>query len=195
MASVRLARPDDRAAVVHTVLRAFAQDPAWGFMLGADYGRLAPLMAGALFDQRVIDDTVWLCDEGAAVAMWDAPGRHGTDDEERAAAWQDFHAAAGASGAQALARYDAALFAVAPPEPHWYLGVLATDPDRWGSGLATAVIAPGLLRADEDGLACCLETSTAANRDFYARRGFTRSTPVPIDGGPPTWWLTRPAQG
>lgn len=161
-------------------------------MLGADYGRLAPLLAGALFDQRVGDGTVWVCDDGAAVSMWDAPGRHGSDDEERAAVWREFHAVAGPSGAEPLARYDAALFAVAPADPHWYLGVLATDPDRWGSGLATAVIEPGLARADDDGLPTCLETSTVSNRDFYRRRGFTESTPVPIDGGPPTWWLTRP---
>lgn len=195
VATIRLARTDDRAAVVHTVLRAFDRDPAWLFMLGADYGRLAPLMAGALFDQRVGEGTVWVCDDGAAVAMWDAPGRHGSDDEERAAAWREFRDAAGPSGTESLGRYDAALFAVAPVEPHWYLGVLATDPDRWGSGLATSVIQAGLARADEDGLACCLETSTPSNRDFYRRRGFTQATPVPIDDGPPTWWMTRPASG
>jgi GNAT superfamily N-acetyltransferase len=194
MAIVRLAQPEDRPAVVRTVLRAFADDPAWRFMLGADYARLAPLMAAALFDQRVVEGTVWVCDDGAAVAMWDAPGRHGSDDDGRTAAWREFHAAAGPSGAGQLARYDAALFAVAPSDPHWYLGVLASDPDRWGTGLASTVIEAGLACADADGLACCLETSTESNRAFYERRGFTRSTPVPIEGGPPTWWMTRPAQ-
>lgn len=179
--------------MVRTVLAAFDRDPAWDFMLGADYDRLAPLMAGALFDQRVVHGTVWVCEDGAAVAMWDAPGRHGTDSEERSAAWQEFHAAAGPVGAEPLARYDSALSAVEPSAPHWYLGVLATHPDRWGSGLASAVIEAGIARADQDGLACCLETSTIANRGFYARRGFTQSLTVPIADGPPTWWMTRPA--
>jgi GNAT superfamily N-acetyltransferase len=190
--STRRATARDRRTVVQTVLRAFSHDPAWAFMIGADYDRLAPLMAGALFDQRVAEGTVWLCDEGAAVAMWDAPGRHGAQDDDRAAAWHAFHEVAGPTGAAAMARYDAALFDVAPTEPHWYLGVLATDPSRQGSGLATAVMAPGMQRADADGLACCLETSTLANRAFYERRGFTQATPVVIEGGPPTWWMTRP---
>lgn len=195
MTETRLATPRDRSTVVQVVLRAFAADPAWLFMLGADYPRLAPLLAGALFDQRVGEGTVWLCDDGAAVAMWDGPGRHGSDDDGRAAVWREFHDAAGVAGAEPLARYDAALFAVAPAQEHWYLGVLATDPDRQGSGLATAVMAPGLAHADEDGLACCLETSTAGNRDFYRRRGFTQAVDVRIDGGPPTWWMTRPDPG
>jgi GNAT superfamily N-acetyltransferase len=190
---VRLAVPTDREAVVRTVLRAFDQDPAWRFMLGSHYDRLAPLMAGALFDQRVGEGTVWVGDDGACVAMWDAPGRHGCDDEERAAAWAAFHEAAGPADGVQLTRYDAALAAVAPARAHWYLGVLATDPDRWGSGLASAAIVPGLARAQQDGLPCCLETSTVSNRDFYRRRGFADAVPVPIDGGPPTWWLTRPA--
>jgi GNAT superfamily N-acetyltransferase len=162
-------------------------------MLGADYDRLAPLLAGALFDQRVGHGTVWLCDDGAAVAMWDGPGRHGVEDAEQARIWQAFRDAAGRSGAEPLERYDAALMTVAPEAEHWYLGVLATDPDRWGTGLASTVMAPGLECADAEGLACCLETSTLSNREFYRRRGFMQAIQVPIEGGPPTWWLTRPA--
>ena len=182
--------PDDRAAVVHTVLRAFDRDPAWRFMLGADYGRLAPLMAGALFDQRVGEGTVWVCDDGAAVAMWDAPGRHGSDDEERAAAWREFHAAAGPSGAESLAplrrspvRRRARRAALVPGRAGHRSGPVGERPGHGGDP------GPGLARADEDGLACCLETSTASNRDFYRRRGFTQvdcpcpSTAVRRPGG------------
>jgi GNAT superfamily N-acetyltransferase len=71
--------------------------------------------------------------------------------------------------------------------------VLATHPDHQRSGLASAVIAPIIARADMDGLDCCLETSTARNRAFYGRRGFTESTELSIAGGPPTWWLRRSA--
>jgi hypothetical protein len=46
---VRRAHPGDRAALVDIVAVAFAHDPAWTFLLGADYGRLAPRFAGALF--------------------------------------------------------------------------------------------------------------------------------------------------
>ncbi len=36
------------------------------------------------------------------------------------------------------------------------------------------------------------ETSTPANKAFYAGRGFTEGVAVDIPGGPPTWWLRRP---
>jgi GNAT superfamily N-acetyltransferase len=178
--------------VLTTIVAAFATDPCWTYLLGVDYPRLAPLFAGALFDQRVAHETVWMRADASSVALWDRPGA--SQDDGRSGHWAAFHHAAGTGPAARFAAYDAALIAVAPSEPHWYLGVLATHPDRWGSGLASAVVAPGLARADEDGLACCLETSTVSNRDFYQRRGFTQSVSVPFDGGPPTWWMTRPPQ-
>lgn len=189
--TVRPATPADRDAVVGTIVAAFAGDPAWAFMLGDDYDRLAPLFADALFGQRVDDGTVWLARDAASVALWEGPG--GVPEERRARAWAAFHATAGDDVRDRVAAYDAALEAVTPPAPYWYLGVLATRPERQGQGLATQVLAPVLEQADRDGLACCLETSTPANKAFYAGRGFADAVPVAVPGGPPTWWLTRPA--
>jgi GNAT superfamily N-acetyltransferase len=188
---VRVAQPADRAAVLATVVAAFAGDPCWTYLLGSDYPRLAPLFAGALFDQRVGDGTVWMRADAGSVALWDRPGA--SEDHGRKGHWAAFDREAGPGPRARLAAYDAALATASPAAPFWYLGVLATHPDRWGAGLASAVIEPGVARADEEGLACCLETSTPANRDFYQRRGFTMAAPVPFDGGPPTWWMTRPA--
>src|SRR5580700_11239714 len=42
---VRHARREDREAVTRTVSAAFAQDPAWLFLLGARYDQLAPRFA------------------------------------------------------------------------------------------------------------------------------------------------------
>ena len=115
-------------------------------------------------------------------------------DHGRDGHWAAFHRGR-RPGARARGspRYDAALVAVAPADRA--TGTSACwppHPDRWGSGLAT--------RGDRSrdspaptttACACCLETSTVSNRDFYQRRGFTQAVPVPIDGGPPTWWMTR----
>ena len=98
---------------------------------------------------------------------------------------------AGASVWRRLVEYERAVDAARPTTPYWYLGVLATRPDRQGEGGASAVMAPVLAAADGDGIDCCLETSTARNRAFYERRGFTEVTDVHITGGPPTWWLRR----
>jgi hypothetical protein len=50
---------------------------------------------------------------------------------------------------------------------------------------------PVLEMVDQNGIDCCLETSTVGNREFYGRRGFTEVTTVHIASGPPTWWLRR----
>jgi GNAT superfamily N-acetyltransferase len=171
------------------VVAAFAGDPAWRFLTAGEYERLAPLFAGALFDQRVGNDSVWLVEDGAAVAMWDAPGHPSAALHD--AAWAAWHREAGAVAQARMTSYEQALEQVPAPPEYWYLGVLATRPGDTGRGLATAALAPGLERADEDGLPTCLETSTTANRDFYVRRGFREWTPVDLPGGPATWWHTR----
>ena len=176
--------------MVATVVAAFTGDPGWGWFLGPGFDRLAPLFAGALFDQRVGGGTVWMTDDAASVSLWDPPG--GPDPQIVEAVWRTFHDAAGPESLTRLAAYDTALGQASPSGSYWYLGVLATHPDRSGRGLATAVMAPGLSRADVDGLDVCLETSTLANRAFYARRGFIDATVVDLDGGPDTWWLRRP---
>jgi hypothetical protein len=177
---------------VATVVAAFAADPAWGFILGDHYDRVAPLFAGALFDQRVEQGTVWVASDASSVAMWDRPG--GPDPKVRDRAWAAFHGSAGADVEARLASYDAALEAVGPKQPFWYLGVLASRPEAAGQGGATRVLGPGLACADADGLPAVLETSTPANRAFYGRRGFTEAVDVQVPGGPPTWWLIRPAR-
>jgi GNAT superfamily N-acetyltransferase len=191
---VRLAHLGDRVALTVNVAAAFAHDPAWAFFLGADYDRLAPVFAGALFDTRVGSGSVWVSTDLAAVAMWEKFGGDNVHAVEAEQVWKEYRAVVGSPTSDRLAEYERALDEVRPSSPYWYLGVLATRPDRQGEGLATAVMTPVLDRADRDGVDCCLETSTIANRAFYQRRGFTHVTTVHIGSGPPTWWLRRPPQ-
>jgi GNAT superfamily N-acetyltransferase len=188
---IRRATPQERPGVVATVAAAFARDPAWAFMLGEEYERLAAQFAGALFDVRVARRNVWVTDDLAAVAMWDAPDSAHTAQAHAESVWARYRASVGEDAFARLARYNDAVDGASPTEPYWYLGVLATDPQRRREGLATAVLAPVIRQADRLGLACCLETSTAENRRFYENRGFTQATDVVLPGGPPTWWLRR----
>jgi GNAT superfamily N-acetyltransferase len=178
--------------VVATVAAAFATDPAWAFILGEDYERLAAHFVTALFDLRVAARNVWVSEDLAAVAMWDGPARGHHAGAHAASVWARYRALAGEEAFGRLASYNAAVAAVSVPEPHWYLGVLATHPQRQREGLATAVLAPVLDEADRLGLACALETSTAENRRFYERRGFAEARDILLPGAPPTWWLRRP---
>jgi GNAT superfamily N-acetyltransferase len=189
--AIRRASPGERSVVAATVAAAFADDPAWAFILDEDYGRLAVHFAAALFDVRAGWQNVWVTDDLAAVAMWDPPGKSDGARAYRETIWARYRAIAGEDALRRLASYNDAVAAASPPEPYWYLGVLATHPERQREGLATAVLAPVLAEADRLGIPCCLETSTAANRRFYEHRGFTQATAIALPGGPPTWWLRR----
>jgi GNAT superfamily N-acetyltransferase len=187
MDSVRPAHSRDRAEVTAAVASAFARDPAWLFLFGDDYDRQASLFAGALFDLRVGSGDVWVSEDLSAASFWEPPGKS----EPPVSVWDAYRAAAGEKVWKRLADYQDAVDAARPTTPYWYLGVLATRPDRQRQGLASVVMAPVLERADNDGFDCCLETSTESNRAFYERRGFTVVTDIRIPSGPPTWWLRR----
>jgi GNAT superfamily N-acetyltransferase len=178
--------------VVVTVAAAFAEDPGWAFILGEDYERLVTHFVATVFDVRVASHNVWVTDDLAAVAMWDSPGKSDAAPGYAENLWARYRALAGHEAFERLVSYNEAVAAVSPAEPHWYLGVLATQPQRQRQGLASAVLAPILDEADRVGLACCLETSTVENRRFYERRGFEQATDILLPGGPPTWWLRRP---
>jgi GNAT superfamily N-acetyltransferase len=191
MGDARPARQEDRAAVTAAVAAAFAHDPAWSFLHGDDYERLAPHFAGALFDLRVDGADVWVTGDVASTAMWVPPGGERAQAEKSEQVWNAYRALAGEPAWARLMAYEDAVDAARPGTPYWYLGVLATRPDRQGEGRATTVMTPILDRADSQGTDCCLETSTEANKAFYERRGFTEATSVHIASGPPTWWLRR----
>ena len=193
---VRRAQAADRAAVVATVVEAFADDPAWSFIFGEEYGRAAALFTGALFDARVAAGTVWLTDQAESVALWDSPvardspaGRGHRPSGEMAR--DRLRAELSDAVARRLDSYEAAVEFVRPGRAHWYLGILATRPNQQRRGLAAEVLAPTLALADADGVPCCLETSTAANCAYYQRHGFAVAAAVSVPCGPPTWWLQR----
>jgi GNAT superfamily N-acetyltransferase len=188
---VRRAEPDDRAAAVATVTAAFGRDPAWSFLLEGAYDRLAPEFAGALFDTRVDAGTVWVTGDVAAVAMWEQMGVATPPSVGSEQTWQAYRTLAGEAAWARLGEYERAVDEARPEPPYWYLGVLATRPDRHGQGLATAVMTPVLEQAAREGLDCFLETSTVRNVRFYEGRGFTPTAELHIAGGPPTWWLRR----
>ena len=68
--------------------------------------------------------------------------------------------------------WDATVHHLLPPTPHWYLGVLATDPAHAGRRWGRAVMEHGLARAAAEGLPAYLETATESNVDLYRRSGW-----------------------
>ena len=182
----------DRADVVRTVVRAFRGDPARDFMIPDDYDRVAPAFAGALFDLRVNSGDAWVTEGAGSVALWVPPEGSPVDRVTAQLIWDDYHRVAGDLAWSRLRAYDAAVDDVRPSTPHWYLGVLATDPDYQGRGRARSVVTPVLELADQRAIDCCLETSKPSNKPLYAKLGFTDVSDIPFQDGPQTWWLRRP---
>ncbi|WP_141332252.1 N-acetyltransferase [Myxococcus sp. AB025B] len=78
--------------------------------------------------------------------------------------------------------------------PHWYLATIAVDPAHQGKGVGARLMRAGLTLAEETRAPCFLETAKASNRDWYQGFGFDlRRTEPCFDGGPPQWFMWRPA--
>jgi GNAT superfamily N-acetyltransferase len=191
---VRRLEPAERDRALTTVVAAFESDPLlrWVWPEDGRYASCAPGFFGLLLDLRRAGGEVWAASGGAAVAMWDPPGglyRHPAEDpwpalqetftDGERARWVVYEELMGGRG----------------PAPHWYLGVLATDPEQRRRGLAGAVVAPVLAAADRTGVPAYLETASAANVPFYARFGFAVEREVDLpDAGPRCWLLRRGPQ-
>jgi GNAT superfamily N-acetyltransferase len=76
-----------------------------------------------------------------------------------------------------------------PREPHWYLGVLGTDPDWQGKGYGSRSLKPVLQRCDAEGTPAYLESSKETNVPFYERHGWKVTGKAHAPHGGPTLWL------
>ena len=195
-ADARRATSADRDAVIATLTRAFAIDPLvrWFFPDEVTYPARARAFFGYLFDIRIEHGEVQVAGDGDAASLWTPPGGVTMSQAEQDRRWIDgVEAGAGPGELQRIEAYEEAALAMTPDQPHWYLGVLGTDPAHRGLGLARAVIRPVLERADRDGLPAFLETATPENLPFYAGFGFEESAHADLRDGPTVRALWRSA--
>jgi predicted N-acetyltransferase YhbS len=78
-----------------------------------------------------------------------------------------------------------------PRQEHWNLNTLSVSPEAQGKGIGSALIQPGLERADADGLGCFLETQRRRNIPFYRRFGFEETDEISLHDSPPLWLMWR----
>jgi ribosomal protein S18 acetylase RimI-like enzyme len=181
--------------------RAFEPDPLFRFLFQSRWyaGRAVPLLFAAQardalrhgrIDVVVVDHRI------LAAAVWLSPGNAVTPTVRRMLAGLPAYVALGLLFLDRLP--DLCRMAPGAPagagEPHWHLAYLAVDPGRQGKGLGGRLLAHGLGRADESGLACGLETSSERALALYRRAGFEiRNEARPFAVGPPIWSMWRPA--
>ncbi|HEX6328617.1 MAG TPA: GNAT family N-acetyltransferase [Jiangellaceae bacterium] len=185
---VARATPEMRERVIDTVVAAFVSDPAFRYFFADDatFNIEAAAFAGHLFDQRVNRGTVWVVEDGAAVAMWDPPwSGDGPAEDGDGNSGLDVPAAT----LERLGRYDAVVAAALPATPHWYLGILATHPHYAGLGWGRLAMTAGLDRAAEAGLPAYLETTNERNVELYQRAGWRLIESSAVDDLP--IWVMR----
>ena len=173
---------------------AFADDPVMSWLLPEATGRdarLSRLFATFLRGHFLRLGSVWRAPDNSAAALWAPPGQAIVPPVRIARQLPAVFRTFGPRALRALRAFEH-VERHHPKEPHWYLGVLGTRPDRQGRGVGSALLRPVLGRCDAEGLPAYLESSKESNIAFYHRAGFRVLEELPLpDGGPPVWPMWR----
>jgi len=162
---------------VRILAAAFTDDPVMRWVFPVDtHQRLLALWPA------VAEGTVDVSADGGAAAIWRAPGEVVEGDSSA------LLSAATPDELERLGSMDAAMTAVHPTEPHWYLLAIGADP--CGGGRGGALLAAGLERAG--GQPAYLESSNPRNVSLYRRHGFEVTGTITGHGGPPFTTMWRP---
>ena len=165
-----MATDSDLDGVTATLTAAFATDPlwSWAFPDARDLAVWWRYFIASAFRYP----GVWIRGEFAAVSVWIPPdGVELTDEEERGVEplLRELIGARCDEVMELLNRFEACH---PRGEPHYYLSLLGTHPDRRGEGLGMALLAENLVRMDDEGIPVFLESSNPANNPRYERLGF-----------------------
>ncbi len=191
---VRTATKSDLDTIADTFGAAFEDDPVARWTIGtrrttdARVGRLYQ----ALTDGHLDDGLSTISADGRCAAIWAAPNHFRVPARKLL---RHVPAVVRTLGPRGCARVlsMAEVEKLHPPEPHYYLAILGTHPDRQGRGYAAEALAPVLRRADEEGTGCYLESSKESNVPWYNRQGFevTGTHDLGRGDGPRLWLMWR----
>jgi GNAT superfamily N-acetyltransferase len=177
------------------VAAGFLDNEIWAWVLPSEWQRRRVLPR---YYRQVIRHVymprggAWTTPDGAGAALWLPPGRNRLNGAEQL---RDILSLLpeGVLCLRRGARFDALIHEHWPREPHWYLNTLSVDPAVQRTGAGSALIAPGLERADAEGVGAYLETQRRANVPFYRRFGFEELGEIKLADSPPLWRMWRPA--
>ena len=168
MPEVRIAKAEERAKLIQTLVLGFVTDPIarWIQKDASSYlAGMGPFFDG--FGGRAFDhDSAFIANDGQAGALWLPPGVEPDSDAMDAAMGDTIDPALGADFGNMMEQVGECH----PQEPHWYLPVIAADPAYIGLGLGgfTAMSqAENLLQVYKQARESNPDLrKTAADRDF-----------------------------
>ena len=193
--TVRAARAQDSAVLARVLAEAFYDDPVCIWFVpqhGLRRRRLERFFQLVSVERVALPHgEVRTSDDGAGAALWMPPGSTDTSMLDELRLLPRIVRATG-RGTRRVLRGVAAMDAVHPHEPHWYLPLLGVLPSRQGQGIGSALLRPVLERCDAEGVPAYLEATSPRNRELYLRHGFEVRDVITLpDGGPPLWLMWR----
>jgi GNAT superfamily N-acetyltransferase len=193
-------KAEEQSAVVAGLARAFYDDPLFGYFLPDPITQSKGLLT--FMGASVVDATpfgeIWIARTGgkvACAAVWLPPGtypRGARRDLMTNLRGLPTFVRSGrrlAGAIRLLGALDKAHHEIT--DPHFYLGILGTDPLFQRTGAGSAALQPVLDRCDAEGLTAYLETQKEENLAYYARHAFDLIKKVDVAGAPPVWTLSR----
>ena len=178
---ITAASPADVDEAVGCLATAFARDPITGFLLqtGQDYRKRVTQFFSLLMRARIeLKMPVFVARGANGIAG--ATMGYSTERSDWSVAlteeWTSFeNAIPGLTDRMAI--YDDVANKFKPPAPHYYLGVIGTDPSMQGSGIGTQLLKSFCEVSASDPLSSgvYLETAQASNLRFYERAGFAET--------------------
>jgi ribosomal protein S18 acetylase RimI-like enzyme len=189
---MRVASPEDFGHLAGVLVRAFREDPFHRWLFPDDRRRAR--RQRRLFERVLAiyarHGVVYTSEDRSGVALWDPPRSGGPGLLETLEFLVLILPVFGLRASK-VAEGMAPLAALHPRRPHWYLSLLATDPERQRRGIATSLMTPILGRCDEDDTPACLEASRYENVAWYERFGFEVVTSLAMPSGPSVYRMMR----
>jgi ribosomal protein S18 acetylase RimI-like enzyme len=197
-ATIGRARVEQIPAMAVALAGAFFDDPAFGWVLHDDPGRMPVLRrAFELFLRRVWieHEQTYTTANVAGAAVWEPPGQWKTPIGLQLRLLPSIASAFKRHTPRVL-RALTVMEGGHPAEPrhppHYYLPFIGVDPRWQGRGLGAALLAPVLSRCDGERVPAFLEASTPRNRSLYERHGFEVLEEFRLGrGAPPQWRMWR----
>lgn len=184
MTNIRIAGPDDAHEAGRILGLGFSDDPVMSWVFEAD-DRAEKLEAVFRFiaAEATIDLGATYLAEGSC-ACWTPPGAPDWPDERGERFMTILNDRCRPEEVGRLLAMNEVMDEHHPTDDHWYLGMIATVPDRRGQGMGGQLMTEALAAVDAAGLPAYLESTNPRNVSLYLRHGFEVTGELQIPDGP-----------